>query len=210
MVKAPTPEEEDRAVSAASAKYDQRTGPARQPDQRAALRARRIRLRAAAPQSTATAHELRTGDGRPLPKHLKTQISRELDRLELLLEQIKRWRLSGTRCLPRKKSRCQGRRPCYWISMASARIHRGSLVRRTVPALRQSAPSCFLCRAGADALAKWIRRSRAGSFESRQSSIADNTHSTRLAMAAHQPQSALALWFKNGLRATAAVIKRRP
>jgi transposase len=33
--------------------------------------------------------ELRTGDGRPLPKHLKVQISRELDRLELLLEQIK-------------------------------------------------------------------------------------------------------------------------
>ena len=33
--------------------------------------------------------ELRTGDGRPLPPHLKTQISRELDRLELLIEQIK-------------------------------------------------------------------------------------------------------------------------
>ena len=33
--------------------------------------------------------ELRTGDGRPLPMHLKVQISRELDRLELLLEQIK-------------------------------------------------------------------------------------------------------------------------
>ena len=33
--------------------------------------------------------ELRTGDGRPLPKHLKAQISRELDRLELLLVQIK-------------------------------------------------------------------------------------------------------------------------
>jgi transposase len=33
--------------------------------------------------------ELRTGDGRPLPKHLKAQISHELDRLELLLEQIK-------------------------------------------------------------------------------------------------------------------------
>src|SRR5207237_8179987 len=32
---------------------------------------------------------LQTGDGRPLPKHLKTQIGRELDRLELLLEQIK-------------------------------------------------------------------------------------------------------------------------
>ena len=33
--------------------------------------------------------ELTTGDGRPLPPHLKTQISRELDRLELLLDQIK-------------------------------------------------------------------------------------------------------------------------
>jgi len=31
---------------------------------------------------------VRTGDGRPLPAHVKTQISRELDRLELLLEQI--------------------------------------------------------------------------------------------------------------------------
>jgi len=33
--------------------------------------------------------ELKTGDGRPLPGHLKKQISRELDRLELLLQQIK-------------------------------------------------------------------------------------------------------------------------
>lgn len=33
--------------------------------------------------------ELRTGDGRNLPPHLRTQILRELDRLELLLTQIK-------------------------------------------------------------------------------------------------------------------------
>lgn len=33
--------------------------------------------------------ELRTGDGRALPCHLKAQIGRELDRLELLIEQIK-------------------------------------------------------------------------------------------------------------------------
>jgi transposase len=32
---------------------------------------------------------LRTGDGRKLPSHLKAQIGRELDRIELLLEQIK-------------------------------------------------------------------------------------------------------------------------
>jgi len=33
--------------------------------------------------------ELQTGDGRPLPAYLKTQVSRELDRLELLIAQIK-------------------------------------------------------------------------------------------------------------------------
>jgi transposase len=33
--------------------------------------------------------QLQTGDGRPLPTHLKAQVERELDRLELLLEQIK-------------------------------------------------------------------------------------------------------------------------
>lgn len=32
---------------------------------------------------------LQTGDGRPLPAHLKVQISRELDRLDLLIRQIK-------------------------------------------------------------------------------------------------------------------------
>jgi transposase len=33
--------------------------------------------------------ELKTGDARPLPPDLNAQIARELDRLELLLEQIK-------------------------------------------------------------------------------------------------------------------------
>jgi transposase len=33
--------------------------------------------------------DLRTGEGQPLPPHLKAQIVRELDRLELLIEQIK-------------------------------------------------------------------------------------------------------------------------
>jgi transposase len=39
--------------------------------------------------------ELRTGEGRPVPVHLKAQISRELDQLEVLLEQLKTAR-SGT------------------------------------------------------------------------------------------------------------------
>jgi transposase len=90
MVKAPTPEEEDRrrlcrerkVLIAERVKHVNRVKgllfsqgisgyePLR--------RDRRQRL-----------DELTTGDGRPLPVHLKTQIRRELDRLELLLDQIK-------------------------------------------------------------------------------------------------------------------------
>jgi transposase len=90
MVKAPTPEEEDRR---------------RHCRERKVLIAERVRhvnrvkgllfsqgvsgyepLRRDRRQRL---DELTTGDGRPLPTHLKTQISRELDRLELLLGQIK-------------------------------------------------------------------------------------------------------------------------
>jgi len=54
----------------------------------------------------------------------------------------------------------------------------------------------FLCRAGADAWQSGSVDHEAGSFESRQSSIADNTHSLAWLWLRHQPQSALALWFK--------------
>jgi transposase len=90
MVKAPTPDEEDRrricrerkVLTAERVRHVNRvkgllfaqgiTGyePLR--------RDRRRRL-----------EELQTGDGRRLPEHLKTQARRELDRLELVLEQIK-------------------------------------------------------------------------------------------------------------------------
>ena len=90
MVKAPTPEEEDRR---------------RLCRERKVLTAERVRhvnrvkgllfsqgivgyepLRR---DRRARLEELQTGDGRPLPTHLKAQIRRELDRLELLLEQVK-------------------------------------------------------------------------------------------------------------------------
>src|SRR5271165_1625288 len=90
MVKAPTPEEEDRrrlcrerkVLIAERVKHVNRVkgllfsqGASGYEPLR---RDRRQRL-----------DELTTGDGRPLPAHLKTQIRRELDRLELLLDQIK-------------------------------------------------------------------------------------------------------------------------
>jgi transposase len=90
MVKAPTPEEEDRrrlcrerkVLIAERVKHVNRVkgllfsqGVSGYEPLR---RDRRQRL-----------DELTTGDGRLLPMHLKTQIRRELDRLELLLDQIK-------------------------------------------------------------------------------------------------------------------------
>src|SRR5438132_4392839 len=107
--------------------------------------------------------ELQTGDGRPLPKHLKTQIGRELDRLELLLEQIKaveaeRDALLGARQVATPApagdvAQRQGHR---------ARVRRHPLVGRAVPTLRQSTPGRFLRGPSPYPLAKWIGRSRTG------------------------------------------------
>jgi transposase len=89
MVKAPTPEEEDRRRLSRERKtlIGERVEHVNRikgllfcqgvSDYEPLRRDRRQRL-----------DELRTGDGRALPDHLKAQISRELDRLELLLEQI--------------------------------------------------------------------------------------------------------------------------
>ena len=89
MVKAPTPEEEDRRRLSRERKtlIGERVEHVNRikgllfcqgvSDYEPLRRDRRQRL-----------DELKTGDGRALPDHLKAQISRELDRLELLLEQI--------------------------------------------------------------------------------------------------------------------------
>jgi transposase len=90
MVRVPTPEEEDRRRISRERKAltNERVSHVNRikgllfsqgvPGYEPLRRDRRKRL-----------EELKTGDGRPLPAHLKMQISRELDRLELLLEQIK-------------------------------------------------------------------------------------------------------------------------
>ena len=90
MVKAPTPEEEDRRRLCRERKVliAERVEHVNRikgllfaqgiSDYEPLRRDRRRRL-----------DELTTGDDRPLPARLKTQISRELDRLELLLNQIK-------------------------------------------------------------------------------------------------------------------------
>jgi transposase len=90
MVKAPTPEEEDRrricrerkTLTAERVEHVNRVKGLLFAqgvfDYEPLKRDRRARL-----------EELKTGDSRPLPAHLKAQISRELDRLEIILAQLK-------------------------------------------------------------------------------------------------------------------------
>jgi transposase len=118
MVKAPTPEEEDRrrlcrerkVLIAERVRHVNRVkgllfsqGISGYEPQR---RDRRERL-----------DTLQTGDGHLLPDHLKAQVRRELDRLELLLEQIKAVEAERDVLLPRNKS--QRQRQCCSTSRAS-------------------------------------------------------------------------------------------
>ena len=68
---------------------DRRAGPARQSRQGAAVLTGDIWLRAAAPRPAGAAGYAPARRSSRLPDHLKAQVRRELDRLELLLEQIK-------------------------------------------------------------------------------------------------------------------------
>jgi len=57
--------------------------------------------------------ELKTGDGRPLPAHLKAQIGRELDRLELVLPQLKAVEAERDALLKPVSEGCSTLRRCW-------------------------------------------------------------------------------------------------
>ena len=142
-------------------------------------------------------NELRTGDGRPLPKHLKTQISRELDRLELLLEQIKAVETERDALLAAQKVALPGPAamlldfngigPEFTAVLWSEGLFLGLHNRRQVASYAGCAPT------------PW----QSGSVDHEQGvSKAGNPRlrTTLIQLAwlwlRHQPQSALALWFK--------------
>ena len=130
--------------------------------------------------------ELKTGDSRPLPMHLKAQIGRELDRLELLLEQIKAVEAERdallasakpteeTSALPAMLVGLKGIGPEFAAVLWSEGLYRN---------LRQPKASRRLCRVGAYALAKWNRRARARRIQSRESAAADDDDPACLALA---------------------------
>jgi transposase len=80
-----------------------------------------------------------TGDGRPLPPALKSQISREIDRIELLVEQIN---IVSSASIA---AQTQG----HWSGVC-----RRPLVGGAVAVIRQPTASGRLCRPFADAMAK--------------------------------------------------------
>jgi hypothetical protein len=95
--------------------------------------------------------EVRTGDGCPLSKHLKAEICRELDRLELLLTKAelarifglgkrRRWPWNGFRAeLARQELLPDGTRPCVPIPRRKWRAHTG---RTSALQFRGPFPTC--------------------------------------------------------------------
>jgi transposase len=153
--------------------------------------------------------ELRTGDGRPLPSHLKTQISRELDRLELLLQQIKAVEterdalLAAQRVAARAPAAMlldiKGIGPEFAANLWSEGLFRHFDNRRQVASYAGLAPT------------PW----QSGSVDREQGvSKAGNPRlrSTLIQLAwlwlRHQPQSALALWFKERVRRNGGRLKK--
>jgi len=210
MVKAPAPEEEDRrrlcrerkVLIAERVKHINRIkgllltqGVS---DYEPLRRDRRRRL-----------EELRTGDGRPLPSHLKTQISRELDRLELLLQQIKAVEterdalLAAQRVTARAPAAMlldiKGIGPEFAATLWSEGLFRHFDNRRQVASYAGLAPT------------PW----QSGSVDREQGvSKAGNPRlrSTLIQLAwlwlRHQPQSVLALWFEERVRRNGGRFKK--
>jgi len=144
---------------------------------------------------------LRTGDGRLLPAHLKAQISRELDRLELLLGQIAAVEREQD-ALPAASRPTSAKAAPDPVTMLLALKSLGpnfTAVLWTEAFYRQFTNRRQLAAYAGLAATPW----RSGGIEREQGvSKAGNPRlrTTMIQLAwlwvRHQPQSALALWFK--------------
>nr|WP_247654124.1 IS110 family transposase [Microvirga sp. HBU67558] len=209
MVRAPTPEQEDRRRISRERKtltaeriqhvnrvkgllFAQGIG-----DYEPLHRDRRTRLEA-----------LTTGDGRPLPVHLKAQISRELDRLDLLLEQIKAVEAERDHLLACADEEAgavpPGRLlPLKGIGREAAAVLWVEGLFRTFANRRQVAAYAGL----AHPLEERIGGSRARRLESRQSAPAHHNELAWLWLR-HQPASALSQWFQERVRRNGGRLKK--
>jgi len=136
--------------------------------------------------------ELRTGDSRPLSKHLKDQLSRELDRLELLLEQIKAVETERDAVLVAMPAAAKmlldikGIGPEFAAVLYSEALSRHFANRRQIASYAGLAPTPW--QSGSVDREQGV--SKAGNPRLRTTLIQIAWLWLR-----HQPQSALALWF---------------
>ena len=150
---------------------------------------------------------LQTGDGRLLPDHLKAQVRRELDRLELLLEQIKAVEAERDVLLAAQQAPApaamlldiKGIGPEFAAILWSEGLFRHFDNRRQVASYAGLAPT------------PW----QSGSVDREQGvSKAGNPRlrTTLIQLAwlwlRHQPQSALALWFEERVRRNGGRLKK--
>jgi transposase len=149
--------------------------------------------------------DLRTGDGRPLPEHLKRQIDRELDRLELTIAQIRQIEaerdalLAVERTPGSKLARLRGVGPEFSAVLGGEAFYRHFDNRRQLAAYAGLAAS------------PW----KSGSIDREQGvSKAGNPRlrATLVQLAwlwlRHQPTSALSLWFHQRVQLQAGRMRR--
>jgi transposase len=140
---------------------------------------------------------LRTGDGRPLPSHLKQRICRELDRLEQLLEHIEEVEAernallvsesTSSRSMPAALQKLRGVGPEFAAVLWSEGLFRHFDNRRQLASYAGLAPTPW--RSGAIAREQGV--SKAGNARVRTTMIQLSWLWLR-----HQPGSALSLWFQ--------------
>jgi transposase len=153
---------------------------------------------------------LRTGDGRPLPAHLKAQIRRELDRLEILLNHLKAVEAERDALLEPVSeeapasaamlARLKGMGPEFTAVLWSEGLFRHFDNRRQVAAYAGLAPTPW--QSGSVAHEQGV--SKAGNPRLRKTMI-------QLAWLwlRHQPASALSLWFQERVKRNGGGLKKK-
>ena len=203
MVKAPTPEQEDRRQISR---------------ERRSLTAERVehvnRIKGLLFAQGVTDYEpvrrdrrqqletLRTGDGRPLPVCLKLRLSRELDRLELILEQVRTVeaqrdallasQVEGPQSPPAILQTLRGIGPEFAMVLWSEGLFRHFANRRQLASYAGLAPTPW--QSGTVAREQGV--SKAGNARVRTTMIQLSWLWLR-----HQPKSALTLWFHERTKA---------
>ncbi len=150
---------------------------------------------------------LRTGDGGELPGHLKTQILRELDRLELLISQIRALENERDELLATDQAaapaamlmKLKGVGPEFGSVLWSECLFRSFDNRRQVAAYAGLAPSPW--KSGKIDREQGV--SKAGNPRLRVTLIQLSWLWLR-----HQPQSALTLWFEERVRLTGGKLRK--